>query len=125
LSTETTAETTEAQLVADYNAQFPTGARATMAFRGEVVRVVQREAVVVVGYQPGNGSRYDLEILPRVGGGYLLVWDGVGAYGRLYPSEAHRGGRAEWQLRAGKAPKPDREAIEALAGELYRRGVLR
>lgn len=98
-----------------------------LVFRGASVRFRSTAGVVVVGYQPGTGTSYDLEIVPRAHGGYLLVWDGVGAYGRLSWGNARSGGPALWELRAGarQVPKVDREAIVALCGELFRRGVLR
>lgn len=93
---------------------------------GRPVRLTERAGVVIAGYEPGNGSRYDLEILPRADGGYLLVWDGAGVYGRLYPSEAlHGSGPAEWLIRAGRSNPVDHRAIEQLCGELFRRGVLK
>lgn len=92
---------------------------------GVGVRIEEARGVIhVKGYCPGNGTRYDLEIVPRIGGLYLLLWDAAACYGRLSPGDTWHGGRALWELRAGRCPKVDRLAIETLCGELFRRGVL-
>lgn len=35
--------------------------------------------------QPGDGTRYDLTLVQRSGGGWLVVWDDVGVMGRIRP----------------------------------------
>jgi hypothetical protein len=75
-------------------------------------------------YEPGNGTSYDLEIFPRIGGGYLLAWDGGQVLARLYGGQAAQGGAAEVRLRSGELPDPDHRAIVALVSSLYAGGVL-
>jgi hypothetical protein len=94
---------------------------------GEVTRGHIEEAARVLWvrrYEPGNGTSYDLEILPRIDGGHLLTWDGGRVLARIHPGGALRGGSAEVIVRAGKLSKPDHVAIVALVSSLYAGGVL-
>lgn len=81
-------------------------------------------SVLIKGYQPGNGSRYDLTFARRAGGGWLVVWDAVGWFACVYRSSSMNGGPAELSRKVGDWNDPDAEAVAELAGALFRAGVL-
>ncbi len=76
------------------------------------------------GYEPGNGTRYDLTFAGRYGGGWLVAWEAGRMLAIVMGGNARRGGPAEVLVLAGELSDPDHEAIADLAGELVRSGAL-
>lgn len=90
----------------------------------EAVEIVQKSALLVLNYQPGNGSRYDLVVAPRPHGGQLVIWEAAELAAIVYAGSSAAGGLAELRPIGKRWPIPDRQAVAELLGEIYRRGML-
>jgi len=82
----------------------------------------ESRAVTVWGWEPGNGSRLDLVIAPRAGGGWCVTWPEAGLVGlvRYFPGDtsvALEGRGKAWS-------ESDRRAVEALLLDLLNGGTL-
>ena len=78
------------------------------------------EAIEVFGWEPGNGTSYDLTFANRSGGGWFVAWPEAGLIGLVRPGDdgvyIEQRGR-EW-------PEGDLAAVAELATELHDGGSL-
>lgn len=78
------------------------------------------EAIEVFGWEPGNGTRYDLTFAKRSGGGWFVAWPEAGLLGLVRPG--HEGVCIE--QRGREWSEGDLAAVARLATELYDGGSL-
>ena len=79
-------------------------------------------SVEVFGWEPGNGSRIDLTIAQRAGGGWFVAWPEAGLVGLVRLSHGDRSCSVE--ERGAPWPASDREAVKRLLWDLYDGGSL-
>jgi len=75
------------------------------------------ESWIVTGYEPGNGSRFDLLYGRRAGGGWCVVWVDASLL-----AVVRRDGRTE--PRGKRWAKSDLDAVEELSRQLVAAGLL-
>ena len=90
----------------------------------EVPVGVPAPSLLVTGYEPGNGSRYDAAYARRAGGGWFLCLPEWGAVFLVRDGDARRGGSCELESRGKRVPRPDFDALIALTTELIGAGRL-
>ncbi len=79
------------------------------------------EAISVHGWEPGNGTRYDLTFARRAGGGWFVAWPEAGLIGLV---RFRDGGMVSIESRGQSWIDGDLEVVTDLAAKLYDGGAL-
>jgi hypothetical protein len=91
-----------------------------MSWREGTMLARNGEAIEVFGWEPGNGTRYDLTFAKRSGGGWFVAWPEAGLVGLIRPGHDS----VFIEPRGKDWPEADVAAVAELATELYDGGSL-
>ncbi len=96
------------------------------------IGIERGDCPTVHGYEPGNGTRYDLSFARRAGGGWIMVWDSAWIVAKVSASRTmHRDinpRSCSFEVvaspKGSKLSQPDRDALIALCAAMFAEGVL-